>query len=58
MPSKVRQGTSATLGVALQLFPDPQGFRAIIDQRFLEPGMLKSFLGCDAAFWVINKDAL
>lgn len=42
------------------LFPlqlDPMGLGSVIHERFLEPRMLKCFLGCDSLLGVVHEDA-
>jgi hypothetical protein len=46
------------LGVALQLFPNPQSLSAIIHKRLFEPRMLESLLGGDPVFGVVNENVL
>lgn len=55
--NKTQQG-SAALGTALQLFPNPQGFRAVVHQRFFKPRVLQSLLGRDPGLRVVDEDTL
>lgn len=55
--NKTQQG-SAALGAALQLFPNPQGFRAVVHQRFFKPRVLQSLLGRDPGLRVVDEDTL
>lgn len=48
----------ASLCTALQLLADAIGLCAVVDDRLLEPRVLKSLLGSNAVLWIVDKDPL
>lgn len=55
---QVAGGPGLATPLAMQSHADPVGFRTVVDETLLEPGMFQGLLRRDALLGVVDKDPL